>query len=738
MASLLPRFHSHRLANGMTLFALFVLAALLLAPATSRAQHAETSSDSLASAPDSAASAAANAPAPPPAAPPAVPAHAEASPAPMNAHEPEPMVPHAAEPVPVIPRTPVTREPSAHNAATSPEPQSPAPSAPGPGIAFSPPANLDDLGAWLEYRSHNHIASLPQEARVYYRRGLLLAQSGSLEDAIRLVRGASELDPEFVAPHLTLASWFLMREPSQALQQYAAVLELARQNFVLQLSLVANVIYLLIQALFLGLLAAALIIVWLHNAELRHAWQEALAGFIAAPGARLWAWSFLVLPFLVGFGAALPALVFLGLLWPMLKIRERTVFIMFVTVLVGAPWITGMLDRLSAPLRSDEAPLFAVPTLAGEPYTPERQQELVALAADHPNDAFAQFALGWIARRGGDLPLAEKAYRRALELWPANDRVMNNLGNTLAIEGRADDALALYEKAYAADRRNAGAYFNASQIFTQRFEYRAANEALSRASALNFDLVKSYQSQATEDGLLPLIDQWLAPRTFWSSLSLLAPAGARREMLPPGWRGHLECSGWGFSAAALLLAVVSLVMGHLQHHRMPLRACSNCDRILCRKCAARRREIALCSDCAAVQAQAESPEFARVLLMQRRRGVQKGRHLLRTALASLVPGYGMMALDRAFLPLVLLCGTGALLSGWLGLRTPFFYEPRVLQTGSDLPVALCIALWAIIYGVSLLSYFLARPGYDARAAAASLAGQARTDKAARRVTAAAA
>jgi tetratricopeptide (TPR) repeat protein len=608
----------------------------------------------------------------------------------------------------------------------------------GPGTAFSPPASLDDVSAWLDYRAHNHISSLPQEARIYYRRGLMLSQSGSIEDAIRLVRAASELDPEFVAPHLTLASWFLVREPSQALQQYAAVLELARENFVLQLSLAANAIYLFIQALFLGLLATALIIVWLHNAELRHAWQERLAGFIAAPGARIWAWSFLVLPFFFGFGLTLPVLVFLGLLWPLLRIRERVLFVSFVLVLAAAPWITGTLDKLSAPLRSDEGPLFAVPTMAGEAYSPERQQELVALADSHPGDGFAQFALGWIARRGGDLPLAERAYRRALALWPANDRVMNNLGNTLALQGRPDEALALFQKASAADPRNASAYFNASQIYTQRFEYHAANEALSRASALNFDLVKSYQSQATEDGLLPLIDQWLAPRTFWESLSLVAPGGARREMLPPGWRGHLECSGWGFSVVVVLLAIGSLLLGRSQQQGMPVRACNNCERIICRRCAERRREIALCAHCAAAEAPAESPEFARVLLLQRRRAVQKQRSLVRTALAALIPGYGMLALNRAFLPLVLLTVTGALTSGWIGLRTPFFYEPRVLETGNEIPLAVTLAQWIFVYAVSLLGYMVARARSDARALSAPAAGQGRQDKPARRVTAAAA
>ena len=85
---------------------------------------------------------------------------------------------------------------------------------------------------------------------------------------------------------------------------------------------------------------------------------------------------------------------------------------------------------------------------------------------------------------------------------------------------------------------NAEAAFNASQIYTQRFDYRAANEAVSRASALNFDLVKTYQSLTSDDGVLPLVDQWIAPRSFWAAL-----AGVRSEAFGRGARRLAEL-GW--------------------------------------------------------------------------------------------------------------------------------------------------------------------------------------------------
>ncbi|HTM57794.1 MAG TPA: tetratricopeptide repeat protein, partial [Candidatus Udaeobacter sp.] len=599
-----------------------------------------------------------------------------------------------------------------HAAARSSAPaaQTPArPTAPAPVVrAPSPaPTTLNDFSAWIDYRTRNHIAALPEEARIFYRRGLLLHQSGGSSEAIRLVRGATELDPDFVAPHLTLAAWFLLRDPSQALLQYAAVLEMLRQSFVVQLTLAANAFAMVLQSLFLGLLAAALLIIAIHNAELRHAWHERMRGFVSGGSARAWAWSFLVLPFAVGVGLTLPAVILLGQLWPALRFRERTLFVALVLMLVAAPWVTTGAGRLAIPLHPEMGPFYGTATLASEPYSTERERDLAELAAAHPGNPFTQFGYAWMARRGGNIAAAEKAYRRALDLWPDNDRVMNNLGNAIAMQGRTDQALALYKRAAEINPQNAAAWFNASQIYTQRFEYRSATDALSRASALNFDLVKSYQSQGTDDGLLALADLWLSPRTSWNALTTL-PALPGSAGLPPAWRERIECSGWWFSAAVLLLAITSLALGIALHRGMPLRTCSNCRNVVCRRCARRRRETALCEQCEVVEARAESPDFARMFLAQHRRSVTHRRDMMRTALATLIPGFGLLSTGRVFAPVLLLTVMAALITPWLGLGSPYSYEPRLSFAAAETPVALAVGLWVAIYAISMLGYFTQR------------------------------
>jgi len=589
------------------------------------------------------------------------------------------------------------------------------------GIA--PPSDLSDLAGWLDYKRSAHIDALPDEARLFYRRGLLERHAGHGQEATRLVRGAAELDPGFVKPHLTLAAWLLTRDPSQALLRYVVVLELVRRSFLLQIELATNLLFFTMHGLFVGLLATSLVVILIHNAELRHMWQERASRVLSPASASVWAWAILLVPFAAGLGLALPAVVFLGLLWPLLRARERTLFVAMLLVLACAPLAGHALGRLAAPLSSESAPLYGVAALQDQAWSPTRQAALERLATEHPDNAFVQFGLGWSARKGRDLATAEAAYRRTLVLWPQDARVMNNLANVLVEQGRTGAAIELYRAASTADADNAAAPFNLSQVYTKQFEYRAASEAVARASALDFELVKSQQALGTEDGVLPLADQWLAPATCWNAaldrahlidLRGVAPA------LPAAWYGHLEVSGWPFAALTLVLALGSVLLGVRWQRAVPLRPCRNCGRVVCRRCSQRRRELALCPACAEQESHAESPEFARVLLARQRGRRERGHRLVRTVLATIIPGYGLLAFHRVFRATALISASALLCAEAFGLTAPLSYQAAPgLGDGGVSPIVPVMA-WLLIYANSLLGYFsqAARAAAQASAMAA--------------------
>jgi hypothetical protein len=374
-----------------------------------------------------------------------------------------------------------------------------------------PPRDLADVNGWLDYKARSHVLALPHEARLFYRRGVVAHDGGKRDDGERWVRAAAELDPSFMDPHLTIAAWSLPDRPSQALVHWAAALDLARESFAIQAGIAANFLFLAFQSLLIALLMAGVFILVLRVPELSHPWRERLSAILRPATARWWALSFAALPFLAGLGIVLPTILFLGLLWPVLRARERAVFVLLALGFAGIPWTASVLWRLTTPLDAERAPLYGVALLENEPWSGARQQRLAALSSREPENPFLHFALAWTARRGGDLATAEREYRSALERWTGDDRVLTNLGNVLAMRGRQDEALELYQRAITARPSNPAPHFNESQIYTQRFEYAAATEALSRASALDFDLVRDYQALGANDGVLALVDQWIAP-----------------------------------------------------------------------------------------------------------------------------------------------------------------------------------------------------------------------------------
>lgn len=603
-----------------------------------------------------------------------------------------------------------------------------APAPPPPPQA--PPDDLRRVGDWVQWKNARQITSLPSEARLFYRRGLLAQQSGQRAEALEDVRGAAELDPSFMAPHLTLASWLALEDPAASLHHVASALGQLRRDWSLQLDLIANVLILGLEALYAGLLIAGLILVFLHRDELQHAIEEQLGVWISPLTARWWAPVVLLIPFLAGLGLTLPVLWFQGLLWPRFRVREQVLTVLLAVAAMAAPFVPRALDPFTLTLRTEAAAFHEMPALQHAPWDEARQARLERAQAQHPNDGFAAFALGWHSRRGGQLEEAERAYEAALRAWPDHAAVLTDLGNVAAMRGHSDRALELYRRAVKSDSSNAAAHFNASQLLTRRFEYEDANAALQRASSLDFDLVKSYQARAGESGLLPLIDVWLGPEMLWSAWR--SRPSVPPQPLPLTLRGHLETSSALFSVAALVLLAGGLALGQWQERRLPLRRCTYCDVVVCRRCAKRRREAALCERCEKISAGASTSDYSRVLLLQHRtRSRDRGRAVA-TVFATLVPGYGLLAHRRVFTPVLLIAATWCLGRLALGEAQPFALSPRLALPGTGMPAMLLWGGILFLYLWSLIAYLVVTRREREREAALGAVAIGRITQATRR------
>jgi tetratricopeptide (TPR) repeat protein len=589
---------------------------------------------------------------------------------------------------------------------------------------------LRDVADWIAWKQEKQIASLPAEARIFYRRGMLAHQGGQRAEALANVRGASELDPSFVQPHLTLAGWTLFSDPAQMLVHCAAVVERLRNDFNLQLDFAANALALGLEALFTGLLLTGLCILVLRFGELTHGLREQLGTVLSPWSARLWTVAILALPFVAGVGLTLPVLLLLGFLWTPLRPRERALFVMLAVLSVCAPLALGTLGRFALALRTEARPFYDVPTLEHAAWSADRQARLESLASRDADNGFAQFALGWYSRRDGRFAQAEQAYEAALQAWPEHSAVLTDLGNVVAMRGQTDRALELYRRAAASDPLNAAAHFNASQLLTRRFDYTTAQSELRLASAIDFDLVKRYQTGSGSNGVLPLADVWPGPRTFWNALALAPVTGAMP--LPLTLRGWRETSGVSFSFAALVAIAAGLWLGRWQHQKLPIRYCSNCGTVVCRRCAKRRREAAMCQRCDRIGAGAETQEFSRVLLLQHQSRRRTGWRYVRAGLAALVPGFGLVSMRRVFGPVVLLACAWLLGRFALGEALPFSVSPHFALPGSDVPGALLWSGFGMIYAWSLLGYVVASNRERRREAEARRPVRARVTQATRR------
>ena len=602
---------------------------------------------------------------------------------------------------------------------------------PAAGTAATRPSDLRDVNAWVAWKNAQQIDVLPAEARLFYRRGLIARQSGQDQEAVADVRGALELDPSFLEPHVTLASWSLFSDPAQTLLHSAAVLDMWRHDFNLQLDLAANALVLGLEAVFAGLLFAGLFVVVHRRHELSHALNEELTRIISPVTARWWVPVLLVLPFLAGIGLTLPVLFLLAFLWPMLRARERVLGVLLATAAVGAPFALSTLDHFTQALHTDSRPFYELPLLENAAGDPARLERVQAYAQADPRDGFAQFAVAWLARRSGELAVAERAYQAALAAWPENEAVLTNLGNVAAMRGHIDEALEFYARAARSNPLSVAAHFNAAQLHTRRFEYTAANSELRQASTIDFDMVKQYQARAGTAGLLPLMDVWPPPHTFWHALNRARqPRG--RQPLPLVLRGHMETAGVPFSFAALLAIGLGGALGRWQHRRLPLRACSNCGVIVCRRCTKRRREAALCPECARIGAGAETHEFSRVLLLQHRARRRHAARLGRTALAAVVPGYGLLAHQRVFGPTLLIACAWLLVRLTFGFASPFSMTPRLAVPGSEVPGVVLLAGLMAVYACSLGSYFVVVSRERAREAQLEAAMHGRITQSTRR------
>ena len=105
-----------------------------------------------------------------------------------------------------------------------------------------------------------------------------------------------------------------------------------------------------------------------------------------------------------------------------------------------------------------------------------------------PDNKFAFYNLALIDEASGNYGLAEEKYRESLKSDPAYEPALFNLA-ILRTSSDPKEAISLYEKAVAANKKDASAWLNLGLLLRASEEKAAGDKAVAKAISLNPDLI---------------------------------------------------------------------------------------------------------------------------------------------------------------------------------------------------------------------------------------------------------
>jgi len=514
-------------------------------------------------------------------------------------------------------------------------------------------------------------ALAPAQAR--YREGLLALRAGNVPEAQRLLAAAAEFDPAFPDPHFTLAGVLALRNPGRSVGELGDALRIVGRNYTWQRHLLANAVTGFLVVWVLSLLFAVVGIALRHLPHLIHIITELTGrskGALANGGATLVALS----PLLWGLGAIPTATVYAGLLSFRIGRREAVLVGLFVVSSIAlASFATVVAPWAGAP--SLEEPSLLVDRALHCGADAEVKGALAALAMRDPSESLYPFTAGTIARREGDFDSAERQLSQADALRPNSVWTLVNLGNVYFAREDYVRAQAAYEAAAKAAPRAAEPHFNLAQTYTKQLMFTEANREQSAATALAFDRV-SDMSRISAPQLNRTVMEAMPPvEAFWDLARRTAPERGLSTtqsnaylrflltLLPPG-----PFSIFFLVALFLIFAGLGQVLGRA----LATLQCSNCQKVVCRRCVFRMQQRAFCEGCYGAVKDLKSMEFTRLLLTGRGSRAARRRTFRETATTFLLPGAGQML-------------RGASLSGFVAIMIMVGAAMLVMANGALIP-----------------------------------------------------
>jgi len=289
------------------------------------------------------------------------------------------------------------------------------------------PMDASTLSSALDRKADAGVTRDLAQAQACYREALRLSAAGQSAEAERLLDAASQFDPEFPDAHFTLARLVLFRDPGRAFNELNEAFQILARSYPWQRYVLANSLTAITFIWILSLLLAVTGIALRHIPHLIHILREFLSPRRSAP-AQAAATVLALTPVLWGLGAIPTVTLFAGLTSFRFGKRETFLLALFV---VSALLLAGGIDLIApwATAPTLERPSLLVDRAMSSGYDTDVAAALLAWERQDSTEPLFPFAMGSMARRGGDLDMAERQLTLAAVLKPRTSWILNNLGN---------------------------------------------------------------------------------------------------------------------------------------------------------------------------------------------------------------------------------------------------------------------------------------------------------------------
>jgi tetratricopeptide (TPR) repeat protein len=565
------------------------------------------------------------------------------------------------------------------------------------------------LAAQLEQKYDTGAFRALPPAQARYREALAAMQAGRSQEAAGLLEAAATFDPLYPDPHFTLARLSLFRDPGRAVGELTQAFRIIGRSYAWQRHALANALTALLVIWFVGLLLATAGIVLRHFPHLLHVFGELLGRGPRSP-ARTGALLAALAPALWLLGVVPTAAIYSGLLSFRFGRREGLLVALFLaTALVLAGGIHLVAPWAGAPTLDD--PSLLVDRASGSPYDADLAAALQTCSTADPGEPLYPFALGTLARRGGDLDLAEQQLTQTSMLRPKASWALVNLGNVVFAREDYARARELYETAAHLDPGAVEPHYNLAQVYTKQLFFAEASREQSIASALAFDRVRDFSRISAPQLNRTVMDAAPPVEALWDLARREAPRRAAAALAGNPWLLFLARLGPpGVFALAFVLALFLIFagLGQLLARKLHTLHCSNCQKVVCRRCVHRMQQRAFCRECFESVKDLKSMEFTRILLTRRDRTAARRRTIGEAILTLVVPGAGQMlrgASLTGFVAILAMVAAGTIVLA-NGVLVPSVDVLPYADGGWSKRIPL-ILLFLLIYALTVARYFTA-------------------------------